>query len=178
MVFKLFWGFIVSVVLMISRMNFFFSSLTVVRIKTQSQIFVKLDMLLSETLLDYHDACVLYIYISQQTICRWLSLQLLHCLTLYHIQDHYCTFLQSWCIVKVLSTDCITHLVLSYSCCYFFPIFKNIVQITDSSSFNSGIKITGFFFLFIQVKALVITKKKPFSINHCLYCWKRLYCCW
>lgn len=124
----------------------FFSSLTVVRIKTQGQVFVKLDMLLSETLLDYHDVYTFIVFYSQQTICHWLNLQILHFIISKTIIVHFC---KSWCIVKVLSTDCITHLVLSYSCCYFFPIFKNIVQITDSSSFNSGITITGYFFLYL-----------------------------
>lgn len=73
----------------------FFSSLTVVRIKTRSQILVKLNMLLSETLFSLTwRIYVLYISISQQTICHWINLQLLHCLTLHQMQDQYCTVFQ------------------------------------------------------------------------------------
>lgn len=103
--------------------NGFFSSLTGVRIKTRRQILVKLDMLLRVT--------VLHFIISKT------------------INVHFC---KSWCIVKVLTTDCITFLLLSYSCCYFFPTFKNIVQKTDSSSFNFGVTITGYFFIFIFIR--------------------------
>lgn len=98
-----------------------------------------------------------------------------YCLALYHIQDHYCTFLQ-----KLVHCQSSNHWLHHFSSIIIFLLLflshlqkycpENWFFLFQFWSNNHWI----FFYIYIY-KALVITKKKPFSINHFLYSWKILY---
>lgn len=173
---NLFWGFSLSVMVTISRKVLYFfipknfddnqnmkSDTCELRYTTECNPFWV-----------YNDVPILDIYIHEQRICQLLHLQFVI------FEAVILSSCKSWCIEKVLTIDCSILLILSYSCCSFFPILKIITQKTNSSSFNCAVtKNHWHIFIFMWVEAVVSTKKNTcFSLSHCLYIWKKSLHCW